>query len=42
MGEAFRRFASNIVDFFAALLYWLLFGKIGLLKKLFRRNSKGK
>ena len=63
MGEAFRRFASNIVDFFAglltvllyivicgaplvgiaALLYWLLFGKIGLLKKLFRLlNGKGK
>ena len=62
MGEAFRHFASNIVDFFAglltvllyivicgaplvgiaALLYWLLFGKIGLLKKLFRRNGKGK
>lgn len=55
-GEEFRRFVSNIVDFFAGLLtvllyivicgapligiaaffYWLLFGKIGLVKKLFR------
>ena len=61
LGEGFRYFISNIVDFFAglvkvllyivicgipvlcilALLYWLLLGKLGLLKKLIRRlNGK--
>ncbi|MGP1458414.1 MAG: DUF4349 domain-containing protein [Treponema sp.] len=56
-GDGFRRFVSNIVDFFAgfvkvvlyvviggvpifaviAFLYWLLFGKIGLLRKIFNK-----
>lgn len=57
LGNGLRRFASNIVDFFAgfaavllyavicgipvlaaaAFFYWLLLGKAGLLKKIFRR-----
>ncbi|MCQ2597076.1 MAG: DUF4349 domain-containing protein [Treponema sp.] len=55
--NGFRRFASNVLDFFIGLfqvilyvlvcgipvvaiillLYWLLFGKIGLIKKLFKK-----
>jgi len=56
-GDGFRRFLSNVLDFFIAFVkiicyiivfgipllaalaffYWLLFGKLGLLKKLFKK-----
>ncbi|MBO5137750.1 MAG: DUF4349 domain-containing protein [Spirochaetaceae bacterium] len=61
-GNGFRRFLSNIVDFFVgfftvllyivicgipiiaaiAFFYWLLLGKVGILKKLFSKLSKKK
>lgn len=57
--DGFRRFASNVVDFFIGfikvllylvifgvpviavivLLYWLLIGKVGILRKLFKKTS---
>ncbi|MCM1322226.1 MAG: DUF4349 domain-containing protein [Bacteroides sp.] len=60
LGAGFRRFVSNVVDFFGgfikvllyiavcgiplgaviAFFWWLLFGKIGLLKKLYKRLSR--
>lgn len=59
-GESFRKFAANIVDFFAgfiiillyivicgipvlavvAVLFWLLLGKVGLLRKLYNKLKK--
>ncbi len=61
-GRGFRRFISNVVDFFAgfvalllyivifgipilaavAFFYWLLLGKVGLLRKIFKRLGKKK
>lgn len=57
--DSFRRFLSNVVDFFLGfikiilyivifgvpvvslimLLYWLLFGKVGILRKIFKKIS---